>query len=194
MVIDISLELLNKLKLNPNEFLLMELLRKKEYVLAAEFLKNNYNSAQSIEIYTKLLSLGYFTSNSFLENSYGYANVKVSNSYKGLVKTEDMFDEFVEEYPKSVIRTDGTTDYLRVDLKTAKLYYVKATRGLRSSHEHLLECLKFEVEERMKDGSIKFMPRITKWLSSQAWSTYQDRLMDAKSNSVGSTKYGTEIE
>jgi len=194
MVIDISLELLSKLKLNPNEYLLMELLRRKEYKLSAEFLEKNYTKEQSHEIFDKLLKLSYFTSNSYVENGYGYANVKVSNSYKQLVKTDDMFDEFVEYYPKSVIRTDGTTDYLRTDLRTAKLYYVKATRGLRAGHEHLLECLKFEVEERMKDGSIKFMPRITKWLNSQAWTTYQDRLMDAMSNTVGNTRYGTEIE
>lgn len=194
MVIDISLALLNKLKLNPNEFLLMELLKRKEYLAAADFLKENYTMSQADELFLKLNSLGYFTSNSYVENSYGYANVKVSTTYRSLVKTDDMFDEFVEEYPKSVIRTDGTTDYLRTDLKTAKLYYIKATRGLRSVHEHLLECLKFEVEERQKDGSIKFMPRISKWLNSQAWTTYQDRLMDARDNSIGNTKYGTDIE
>jgi len=194
MVIDISLELLSKLKLNPNEYLIMELLRRKEYKPLSQFIDANYTREQASEVYKKLLGLGYFTSTSYLQNSSNYENVKVSNSYKALVKTDDAFEEFVEEYPKSVIRTDGTTDYLRTDLKSAKLFYIKETKGLRAKHEHLLACLKFEVEERTREGSMKFMPRITKWLNSQSWTTYADRLLDANVNSISTAKYGTEIE
>ena len=185
---------MDKLKLNPNEILLMELLKKKEYKQIEAFLKPNYYAAEASDIYTKLRTLGYITSDSYLENSYNYSFTKVSNKYKSLTKTDDIFDEFVEEYPKSVVRTDGTTDYLRTDLKSAKLFYIKATRGLRAAHEHMLACLKLEVEDRTREGSMKFMPRITKWLNSQGWTTYQDRLMDANANTVLTTRYGTEIE
>jgi hypothetical protein len=112
----------------------------------------------------------------------------------GGVQIKQYFDEFVEEYPKSVVRSDGTTDYLRTDLKSAKLFYIKATRGLRAAHEHMLACLKLEVEDRTREGSMKFMPRISKWLNSQGWTTYQDRLLDVNANTVVSTRYGTEIE
>ena len=195
MVIEISLELLDKLKLNPNEFLVMELIRHKENKIAINFLKDNFTREQAEHFFKKVVDNEYVTQKSYVQNDYDWTEVKVSNEYKLLTREEDLFEEFVNEYPKSVTRTDGTTDYLRTDLKAARLYYAKYTMASRAKHEHLLKCLKYEVEERQREGSMKFMIRMVKWLNTQAWTAYEDKLLDERVNQpVDNTKYGTEIE
>jgi len=195
MVIDISLELLDRLELSPNEYFSLELIRNKETKILSKFLEENFTSEQITKFFNKLIKLGYITSNSYVENDYGWNNVKLSNTYRQLVKLDDLFEEFVDEYPKSVIRTDGTTDYLRIDLKTARLYYHKYVNGVRARHDHLIRCLQFEVEERKREGSLKFMLRMVKWFNTQAWTAYEDKLLDSRANeTVDNTKYGTEIE
>jgi len=96
----------------------------------------------------------------------------------------------MEIYPKSVVRTDGVIDYLRTDQKHCKQMYLLLTKNERARHDHILKCLKFEVNKRIKDGSIKFMVRMSKWLSTESWKAYEDEI----NNTPKTEAYGTNIE
>ena len=190
MVIEMSLALLDNLKLTPNEYFVVTLIRHKEFDLLLKFVKANYNSVESENLFKKLVKLEYLTSTSFLQNYFDYSRCKLSNKLYSLIRTEDLFEEFMEEYPKSVVRTDGVIDYLRTDQKHCKQMYLLLTKNSRAIHDHIVKCLKFEVDKRTKDGSIKFMVRMSKWLSSEAWKAYEDEI----NNTQTKQSYGTDIE
>ncbi len=191
MIIEYSVALLEQLKLTPNEFFIITLIKHKEFDLLERFLKENYTRDESENAFRKFISLKYLTSTSYLKNSYDYSVCKLGNELNSKLKTDDIFEEFLEAYPSSVIRTDGVIDYLRTDQKSCKLLYIKITRNSRSSHEHILKCLNFEVEKRNRDGSMKFMPRMSKWLTQESWKSYEDEIN--KSIKPINT-YGTELE
>lgn len=191
MVIEYSVALLEQLKLTPNEFFIITLIKHKEFDLLEKFLKENYTSDESENAFRKFISLKYLTSTSYLKNSYDYSVCKLGNELNSKLKTDDIFEEFLEAYPSSVIRTDGVIDYLRTDQKSCKLLYIKTTKNSRASHEHILKCLNFEVEKRNRDGSMKFMPRMSKWLTQEAWKSYEDEI---NKSVIPVNTYGTDLE
>lgn len=190
MVIEMSLALLENLNLTPNEYLIVTLIRHKEFDLISKFLQANYTITNMKELFAKFNKLGYLTSTSILNNYYDYSGCKLSNKLYSLIRTENLFEEFLEEYPKSVIRTDGVIDYLRTDQKHCKNMYLLITKNNRAIHDHIIKCLRFEVNKRIKDGSMKFMVRMSKWISSEAWKAYEDEI----NNTLNTESYGTDIE
>jgi hypothetical protein len=191
MVVEFSVALLEQLKLTPNEFFIVTLIKHKEFDLLTKFLRELYTKDESETIYKKLIELKYLTSTSFLQNSYDYSRCKIGNELYSLLKTDDIFEEFLEAYPSSVIRSDGVVDYLRTDQKQCRMIYLKATRNSPAVHQHILKCLNFEVDKRNKDGSMKFMTRMAKWLTTEAWKAYEDEINNVQ---VKTAKYGTELE
>jgi len=191
MIIEYSVALLEQLKLTPNEFFIITLIKHKEFDLLEKFLKENYTRDESENTFRKFISLKYLTSTSYLKNSYDYSVCKLGNELNSKLKTDDIFEELLEAYPSSVIRTDGVIDYLRTDQKSCKLLYIKTTKNSRASHEHILKCLNFEVEKRNRDGSMKFMPRMSKWLTQEAWKSYEDEI---NKSVIPVNTYGTDLE
>jgi hypothetical protein len=61
-----------------------------------------------------------------------------------------------------------------------------------AKHKHILKCLEFEVEKRKREGSMKFMTRMSKWLSTEAWKSYEDEVNN--SATIAQNAYGTELE
>lgn len=191
MVIEYSVALLEQLKLTPNEFFIVTLIKHKEFDLLKQFLTDQYTKEECENTYLKLIEKKYLTSTSFLQNSYDFSRCKIGNELYSLLKTDDIFEEFLEAYPSSVIRTDGVVDYLRTDQKACRMIYMKATRNSPAVHQHILKCLQFEVDKRNKDGSMKFMTRMAKWLTTETWKAYEDEINTIK---VIKTSYGTDIE
>jgi hypothetical protein len=190
MIVEFSVALLDKLQLTPNEFFIVTLIKHKEFDLLTQFLGSTYTREESGSIFSKLIDKKYLTSTSYLQNYYDYSRCKLGNELYSLLKTDDIFEEFLEAYPISVIRPDGVVDYLRVDQKGCKMMYIKLTRNSIAAHQHILKCLEFEVEKRRRDGSIKYMVHMSKWLTTEAWKSYEDEI----NTSVNTIKYGTELE
>jgi len=190
MIIETSLAQLEKTQLTPNELLVVTLIKHKEFSLLSKFLKENYAQLQMEELWSKLKKLEYLTSTSFLQNFHDYSRCRLSNKLYALIKTDDLFEEFLETYPKSVVRSDGTIDYLRTDQKHCKQIYVLQTKNSRAKHEHIIKCLNFEINKRTNDSSMKFMVRMSRWLTSEAWKAYEDEINDTKSVE----SYGTDVE
>ena len=191
MIIEFSVALLEQLKLTPNEFFIITLIKQKEFDQLLNYLRENISKEESERTFMKLIELKYLTSTSFLQNSYDYSRCKIGNELYSLFKTDDIFEELLETYPSSVIRTDGVVDYLRTDQKTCKMMYMKISHNNQADHQHILKCLRFEVDKRTKDGSLKFMPRMSKWLTTEAWKSYEDEMHKLPNDKV---KYGTELE
>ena len=191
MIIEFSVALLETMKLTPNEFFVAILIKRKEFSLLASFLSLNFTKEESEKIFMKLIDLKYITSKSWLQNSYDYSECKIGNALYALLKPDEIFEEFLEAYPKSVIRSDGVVDYLRTDQRQCRMLYLAATKMQQAQHQHILKCLKFDVNKRTRDGSLKYMVRMSKWIGQQTWKSFEDEI-----NSMPTTteKYGTTVE
>lgn len=112
---------------------------------------------------------------------------------KGLPEVKSMFDEFYETYPSYITRTDGMKDYLRSNKVRCRTYYETLVGSSREMHEHIMNCLKFEVSQKLATGKIGYMKRMWKWLTSNEWEIYDEQMKEETKPTVESKNYGTEI-
>lgn len=120
---------------------------------------------------------------------------RIAPLYKTLFANEGMFEELVNIFPTSVIRPDGIRDQLRTDkVRSKRNYNRKATS--RAVHEHIVKCLKFEVQERTRLNTLKFMKKLPNWISSETWKEWEDKLEHKELFSLDEEKggaYGTRV-
>ena len=103
------------------------------------------------------------------------------------------FDEFYELYPAYITRSDGTKDYLRSNVNKCRTFYNKVVGNSKELHEHILDCLRFELSDKHRKGKMGFMKRMFKWLTSNEWEVYEDCLNEESYSSKTPEIYGTEI-
>lgn len=194
MIVDVNTDFLINNKITANQYLLLSLvLADKQSILKDYYLTNTVDVEQITHDIQVLHDKG------FIEGSvigiYNFDNLKPTNFIKRLFVDTDLFKEFLFTYPLKVTRSDGTLDYLRTDQAKARMLYLSYTKNTKSIHDHILKCLKHEINYREKNGSLKFMKRMTTWLSSREWESFEDQIDDLgnltyKDNDLG---YGTEL-
>lgn len=106
-------------------------------------------------------------------------------------RKKDMFTEFYDAYPVYITRTDGTKDYLRTNAKRCEKQYKKIVGKNRLRHEHIMECLKYDISEKMKTGKIGYMKRMWNWLTSCEWEVYEEQMKQQQLQTQST--YGTEV-
>lgn len=184
---DVDIDILRDYKLTPNQYTLIYLVHDKQYS----------------EFYKLKDTIGEDKAKEELENAQTKGFVKLSGDrpeeieirkkFLFIIEEGDYFDEFVEEYPVKVIRPDGTKDYLRADLSRSRRNYHKITNKSRKKHEHLLKCLKFEKQVREQESSWKYMKKLPKWLSSEEWKVFEERMKDEEKEKEGQLGYGQQL-
>jgi len=125
-----------------------------------------------------------------------YTTSELTEDGKALIEGKDQFSEFLEKFPVSVIRKDGTKDYLRTDKKKAERLYKRITRGRKDIHEHILTCLTFEIKERQRNNNMMWMKKISNWLSSNEWENWNERMKEKEIDDIFGEEedYGTGVE
>lgn len=194
MVVDVNTDFLINNKITADQYLLLQLVMvDKQSILRDYYLVNNIPVDKMTEDIKQLHDKGLIEG--FVAGAYDFKNLKPTKYSKGLFSSDDLFKEFLVAFPLKVTRTDGTVDYLRTDQSKARMLYLAYTKGKKSIHDHILKCLQHEVKYRESNGSMKFMKRMTSWLSSQEWESFEDQIDDLgniayKENELG---YGTEL-
>jgi hypothetical protein len=118
----------------------------------------------------------------------------VSDEFISLIKKRDPFDEFFELYPSSVTRSDGIKDYLRGAPSNCRKIYEKVVGKSQAKHDHMKECLKFEITNRKQNNSMQYMKRMYKWLTSEEWTLYDEFMNDKSVQKKAENIYGTTVE
>jgi hypothetical protein len=194
MIVDINTDFLINNKITANQFLVMSLiLADKQSILKDYFLTCNGNADQIKDDIKSLHEKGFIEGYIVGENNFD--NLKATAFIKQLFVNNDLFKEFLFTFPLKVTRTDGTVDYLRTDQSKAKMLYLGYTKNKKSIHDHILKCLKHEINFREQNGTMKYMKRMTTWLNSQEWESSEDQIDDLgeltyKDKDMG---YGTEL-
>lgn len=193
MTVEIDTNLLLEYHLNANQFMLAYLVYKEDLSTLSELIKN-------IDKETLLSDLRVLEECRFIHNLNSddgiidLSNIIIRNNFIVLFKQDiDIFEEFLDLYPVKVKRPDGFYDYLRTDTKRCKRKYNQIVAGKMAKHNRLIKALKYELDIREKEGSIMYMKRLPKWLSSEEWKIFEERMKD-DTNTESNQSYGTTIE
>lgn len=113
---------------------------------------------------------------------------------RNLLKTDkSWFDEFYELFPVYVTRPDGTKGFLRANLNKCRKEYNRIVGKSKAMHEHLMNCLKFEIDNKMITGKLGYMKTMWKWLIQHEWEVVEEQMTDECNNSYSCEIYGTGI-
>ena len=111
-----------------------------------------------------------------------------------LEKEKGWFDEFYEVFPVYVARPDGTKGFLRSNINKCRQEYKKIVGKSAAMHEHILKCLKFEVDNKMMTGKLGYMKTMWKWLTQHEWEVIEEQMnYEQGNNPVIENSYGTTI-
>lgn len=191
MIIEVDFDSLFELEMTADQYTLAYLLYKQDYHNFNRFI--SLLDTEDIKVNLHMLELNRYISNLNLNGDLEPSKLLVRNKLKTIFDTEkDEFEELLELYPVKVLRPDGTKDYLRTDLKRCKKLYQKILGASKFRHARVMEALKFELEVRENEGSMRYMKRFPKWLASEEWKVFEERLND-KDDSNEHSGYGTTL-
>jgi hypothetical protein len=193
MIVETDINLLRYHQISANQYIFCYLLYMKKYDILNAYLTAHNFSNFEIEI-EQLMTMG-------LLSRFDYAT---RLDIKGYTLTDkclemlstssmDLFDEFLSEFPSKVIRSEGNADFLKSNVAKCRLKYKAITKGKRHIHEHVLDCLRYELELKQASNSMRFMKKLPNWLESEEWKAYEDELKNGNKieQNLG---YGTKLE
>jgi len=192
MIIEIDTESVVEERLTPNQIFILQLLSLGQH----KFLGTWYESLESNDFINeelrKLIELEFILSLNTSDKTIDFTKLfLLPRGIKFLGTDRDWFQELVNIYPIKTIRSDGTKDYLRMDLERCRKIYNKKVNGVLSKHEKIMHCLKYELQVRHKEGSMTYMKRLPKWLASEEWKVFEERMLDEGVEEDNT--YGTEL-
>lgn len=106
-----------------------------------------------------------------------------------LLIEENLFDKFKEIFPKVVIRPDGTRSFLHSNAKKCRDLYNKIVKNDLTKHNHIIDCLKKEIEDKILSGKLCYMKTMWKWITNSEWENYEE----TKDESTSEQLYGTNL-
>ena len=182
--IEIDLTKFLDLNISLNQYIFIKSLYPNKYKGIKSFV-NTYVSDKDI---TDLIEKGYLSKGSTKESS------NLSNEWyeqTSSVYSDDWFKSFHERYPSSVLRPDGTKDYLRVNLNKCRSLYKDIVKDNYEMHLRLCKALEKEVEIKRKANKMGYFRRLDNWLRNEVW-LESEAIEDDKQ--LINMSYGTEIE
>lgn len=174
MQIDIDINFLIENNITANQYLILYLLTSKKLSYLSK-----YNEIDPIDIedINSLVKNGlvHYPPN---ETDVDFNKILVRSKFRDLVVEKDFFDDFFDIFPTKVTRPDGKNDYLRTTSEKARKLYTEQTLNKKINHDKILQCLKYEIMIREREGSMPYMKKMINWLENQEWLSWQERLQD----------------
>jgi hypothetical protein len=192
MFVNVDVEKMLKLKLTGDEYIFLDLVYNRKFPLAKKVARNNgFFSDESLRSMIERRLVHNVNPPGELDVSKIIVRKWASDE---LEETHNYFAEFLEHYPISVIRPDGSKDMLRRELPNSKLIYNKLVKGKPELHQDIIRCLDAEVSERTQSGQLKYMKRLPKWLAAEDWKLYLPALNEKTNNKTDKPGYGLDLE
>jgi hypothetical protein len=196
MLLQVDVESLIKNRVTIDQFLITQLIFEKNYTLLNKYLEL-YSLNDLKSLFINLVRVGLVDDYNG-KDEFDINKIIVKPTFSKVLAQGDFFDELVQVYPASTIRPDGTKDYLRTDLNRCRKIYAKITSSKYSVHQNILECLQFEIALRRKENNLGYLKRLPKWLVSEEWKIYEQRIKDEGFEALLSREedlgYGTNLE
>lgn len=101
------------------------------------------------------------------------------------------FDIFYDMYPVYVMRPDGSKSYLRANVNKCRHLFNAKVGNSSAMAEHIIHCLEFELDKKMREGKISYMMTMWNWLSRNQWEVSEEEMQDTEQ--LAKNSYGTEL-
>ena len=181
MVIEYNTDLITEI--TPDQFIIAQLYYDRRLDIIKHFRKklgDNFQVAVA-----NLISAEYLKE----ENGDYYVTPKFISE----MRNEGMFEELLALFPTSVIRPDGTKDYLRAGHARCKIKYNAIIKKSKPRHDLILKCLQLELKTRKNENKLGYMKRLSNWISTAEWEAWEPRLEDESINE-NQSNYGESLE
>lgn len=183
MILELDTSLLKTLNISINQLLFISLIlneNQKDHQDIQELLSRvNEEEIQDL-INRNLVIIEYY--------SNGIKYQLTDTALSTIKKPDTMFDEFYETFPVYVIRPDGTKGFLRANVNKCRKEYNRIIGKSRAMHEHIMQCLRYEIDDKMRTGKLSYMKTMWKWLTQHEWECYEEQLKIKEED-----QYGTNI-
>ena len=186
MIIEVNTKLLDKFpELNSNQLIFLGIVLDKNQPLYQD-IYNVISLISDDEI--QYLIQQHLINSIERDGSVIYTPTDTLTSALGMDKS--YFDIFFEMYPVYVVRADGSKSYLRANVNKCRQFFNLKCGRSSAMAEHIIKCLEYEIDKRMREGSISYMMTMWNWLTRNQWEAVEEE-MKAKETPVNT--YGTEL-
>ena len=184
MILELDISLLKTLNLSINQLAFISLVlseNQKDHQDIQELL-SRVNEEEIQDLIQRNIIITQTMNNGI---SYQLSNDIINTLRK---RNDSMFDEFYETFPVYVIRPDGTKGFLRANVNKCRKEYNRIVGKSRAMHEHIMDCLRYELDDKMRTGKLGYMKTMWKWLTQHEWECYEEQLKVKEEDT-----YGTDI-
>lgn len=130
------------------------------------------------------------------ESEEGIAYIQTEKLIDLTKEKVDPFDEFYSIYPTQVIRPDGTSDFLKKNKNNCRKKYSSILGRSRAKrilmHQHLIDCLNYELEDKTRTGKLGYLKTMWKWLTTAEWENSEEQ-MKSTETITNTQLYGTKL-
>lgn len=172
MILEIDTSILDRIEnLSINQLVFLTLLLNDNQTINQDVQKllSLVNEEEIIELEKRnLISVSNDTDNQVISKT---------DTLKDLLKEDKtLFDVFYDQFPVYVIRPDGTKGFLRANINKCRKEYNRIIGKSKAMHEHIIECLNHEINNKMMTGKMGYMKTMWKWLTQHEWENYEEQL------------------
>lgn len=192
MLIELDTKLLKRYRLSVNQFVILFLVYSNELVVL-----ESIASQDSINDVKELIRRNFITYKNFNEEQpVDFCRITLNQIATQLFDTSDCFDELLALFPTMVVRTDGTRDYLKLDINRTRKVYNKIVGKTRRKHDLIMQCLALEIQDKTRTGKMSYFKRLPKWIASEEWTAYEQFLLNQQDTELTTNKigYGEQLE
>jgi hypothetical protein len=167
MIIEINTNILKDLGITADDFVYLYLLHAKSHELISELtLKPNLEALQT----KGLIKMGEEPQDHVVRQAF-------------LDSFQDSFDrmwsELLSHFPLKVyngghLRVLRAKDAFAKNNEKALRKYYKVVGTDKAKHDHIVQCLKNELELRKSTGTLGYMQMLTTWMNNHTWEQYED--------------------
>lgn len=183
MILELDTSLLTKLNISINQLVFLSLVmnnNQKDNQDIHELLSRvNEEEIQDL-VNRNIVVVEYLTNATSYNLSENTINIIKS-------KKDSMFDEFYNTFPVYVMRPDGTKGFLRSNINKCRKEYNQIVGKSSAMHEHIMKCLRYELEDKMRTGKLGYMKTMWKWITQHEWECYEDQLQVKEEDQYGTT-------
>ena len=129
-----------------------------------------------------------------IDNSLITKDNKIVKEYQDrLEPDDDFFQQFYTVFPDMVIRTDGTKGFLKANVNKCRKEYNRIVGKSLAMHKHIMNCLNYEIDQKISTGKLAYFKTMWKWLVNHEWEAIENELRYNK-NELEDNSYGTTVE
>lgn len=169
-MIEIDIHFLKKYNITANQYLLFRLIIEGDIGT----INSLYTDVIALEQDIKTLIDKRFIQYEYDSGVIDITQIVVKPTFANLYKSDILFDEFLALFPTSVIRPDGSKDYLKTDLVRSRKAYNKLVGKNRSKHDSIMRSLAAELGEKMRYGKMGLFKKLFNWITSEEYLAYEN--------------------